>query len=195
MTEAAKKSRMKAGRARFSEKPPRGFVVTGAAAAVSALAAGSLAAVPSVPPTPAAAPAPATFSLRAITMASTSVMGMMASVRVSFTMVASSSALAPGCMPSQAAAAAVTDEVSFTAVPANRPKPSLDMPSALPKVGKMSAAVTLNRKMTEMAWATCSSFALMTGAVAAMALPPQMEDPTAMSVAMAESMRSTLYRM
>ena len=118
-------------------------------------------------------------------------MGMMASVRVSFTMVASSSAFEPGCMPSQAAAAAVTEEVSFTAVPANRPKPSLDMPSACPSVGKMSVATTLNKKMTEMAWATCSSLARMTGAVAAMAEPPQMEEPTAMSVAIAESMRST----
>ncbi len=66
-------------------------------------------------------------------------------------MVAWSSAFEPGCMPSQAAAAAVTDDVSFTAVPANRPKPSLDRPSALPSEGKMSAASTLNRKMTEMA--------------------------------------------
>ena len=136
-------------------------------------------------------PRPSAPSLRAMTMPSTSVMGMMASVRVSFTMVASSRAFEPGCMPSQAAAAAVTDEVSFTAVPANRPKPSLDMPSMPPRVGKMSAATTLNRKMTEMAWATCSSLARMTGAVAAMADPPQMDEPTAMSVAMAESTDST----
>ena len=54
--------------------------------------------------------------------ASTSVMGMMASVRVSLTMVAASRVLEPW-MPSQAAAAAVTEEVSLMAVPANRPKP------------------------------------------------------------------------
>ena len=81
------------------------------------------------------------------------------------------------------AAAAVTDEVSFTAVPANRQNPSLVMPIASPSVGKMSAAKTLNRKKTEMAWATSWSLALMTGAVAAIAEPPQMDDPTPMSVA------------
>ena len=91
-----------------------------------------------------------------------------------------------------AAAAAVTDEVSFTAVPANRPKPSLLMPSALPSEGKIRAASTLNRKMTEMAWATSLSCALMTGAVAAMAEPPQMDEPTPMSVEISEGMRSTL---
>ena len=94
---------------------------------------------------------PALRSARICQMASTSVMGMMASVRVSLTMVAASSVLAPGCMPSQAAAAAVTEDVSLTAVPANRPKPSLVRPSMPPSVGKMSAAITLNRKMTEMA--------------------------------------------
>ena len=49
-------------------------------------------------------------------------------------------------MPSHAAAAAVTEEVSFTAVPANRPNPSFDMPSMLPSVGNTSAATTLNRE-------------------------------------------------
>ena len=42
----------------------------------------------------------------------------------------------------------------------------------------MRAARTLKKKMTEIAWATSSSFASMTGAVAAMAEPPQMEEPT-----------------
>ena len=82
--------------------------------------------------------------------------------------------------------------MSFTAVPANRPKPSLDMPSAPPSEGKTSAASTLNRKMTEMAWATSSSLALMTGAVAAMAEPPQMDEPTPTSVDMPVGMRSSL---
>ena len=36
----------------------------------------------------------------------------------------------------------------------------------------------LKRKMTEMDWAISSSSAPMTGAVAAMAEPPQMEEPT-----------------
>ena len=52
------------------------------------------------------------------------VMGMIAKVRVSLTMVAPFRALAPGCISSQAQAAAVTEEVSFTAVPANKAKPS-----------------------------------------------------------------------
>ena len=36
----------------------------------------------------------------------------------------------------------------------------------------------LNRKITEIACATSSSFASMTGAVAAIAEPPQIDDPT-----------------
>ena len=39
----------------------------------------------------------------------------------------------------------------------------------------MSAAKTLKKKITEMAWATSFSLAWITGAVAAMAEPPQME--------------------
>ena len=127
-------------------------------------------------------------SRRVLTRASTSVMGIMAKVRVIFTMAAVSRVLAPGCIPSQAAAAAVTEEVSFTAVPAKRPKPSLERPSTPPRVGKIRAAMTLNRKITEMAWAISSSSAPMTGAVAAMALPPQMEEPTPMRVEMLLSM-------
>ena len=100
--------------------------------------------------------------------------------------------MAPGCIPSQAAAAAVTEEVSFTAVPAKSPKPSFPRPSRPPRVGNRRAAATLNRKMTEMAWATSLSCALMTGAVAAMAKPPQMDEPTPMSVEISEGMRSTL---
>lgn len=83
----------------------------------------------------------------------------------------------------QALAAAVTDEVSLMAVPANRPKPSLVSPSMPPSVGNTSAAITLNRKMTEMAWAISRSSASMTGAVAAMAEPPQIDEPTPTSVA------------
>ena len=114
--------------------------------------------------------APPCFPSRRVrSSASTSVMGMMASVRVIFTMAAVSSVLAPGCIPSQAEAAAVTEEVSLTAVPAKRPNPSLERPNAPPSVGKISAAMTLKRKMTEMDWAISSSSAPMTGAVAAMA--------------------------
>ena len=58
------------------------------------------------------------------------------------------------------------------------------MPSAPPSVGKNSAARMLKRKMTEMDWAISSSSAPMTGAVAAMAEPPQMEEPTPTSTEM-----------
>lgn len=52
----------------------------------------------------------------------------------------------------------------------------------------MSAARMLKRKMTDIAVATSSSFALITGAVAAMAEPPQIEEPTPTRVAMFKSM-------
>lgn len=74
------------------------------------------------------------------------VMGIIARVLVSFTMVAVSKVFAPGCIPSQAVAAAVTEEVSLTAVPANNPKPSLERPMALPRDGKIRAAKILNKK-------------------------------------------------
>ena len=48
---------------------------------------------------------------------------------------------------------------------------------------KMSAAKTLKKKITEMAWATSFSLAWITGAVAAMAEPPQIEEPTPIKVA------------
>ena len=85
-------------------------------------------------------------------------------------------------MPSQAAAAAVTEEVSLTAVPAKRPKPWSERPRKPPSVGKIRAAAMLKRKMTEMDCAISSSSAPTTGAVAAMAEPPQMEEPTPMRV-------------
>ena len=118
---------------------------------------------------------------------------MIARVLVIFTIAADSSVLLP-CMPSQAVAAAVTEEVSLIAVPAKRPNPSLLSPSIAPSVGKMRAARTLNRKMTEMDCATSSSDALITGAVAAMALPPQMEEPTPTRIALFVRSFSALYR-
>ena len=68
--------------------------------------------------------------------------------------------------------------MSFTAVPANTAKPSVPKPTACPKVGKMSAARILNRKITEIDWAISSSSASITGAVAAIAEPPQIDEPT-----------------
>ncbi len=47
---------------------------------------------------------------------------------------------------------AVTEEVSLTAVPAKRAKPSLERWSQVPSVGKIRAAKTLKKKITEMAW-------------------------------------------
>jgi len=55
-------------------------------------------------------------------------------------------------MLSHVEAAAVTDDVSFTAVPAKIPNASPLVVSNLtsfPKIGKMSAASTLKKKMTE----------------------------------------------
>ncbi len=106
---------------------------------------------------------------------------MMARVLVSFTIVAASRVLLP-CMPSQAEAAAVTEEVSLMAVPANSPKPSLESPKAEPKAGKSRAAMMLKKKMTEMDWAISLSSASITGAVAAMAEPPQMDEPTPIKI-------------
>ena len=88
------------------------------------------------------------------------------------------------CMPSHAAAAAVTEEVSLIAVPANNPKPSLLRWRTWPSAGKRSAARTLKRKITEIDCATSSSEAWITGAVAAMALPPQIEEPTPTKMAL-----------
>lgn len=74
-------------------------------------------------------------------------MGMMASVRVSFTVTALSSVCEPSPhMLSHVDAAAVTDEVSFTAVPAKMPKASpevVEKPRSVPMSGKTSAAMTL----------------------------------------------------
>lgn len=110
------------------------------------------------------------------------VIGIIASVRVSFTVTAVFSVSLPRFhMLSQVEAAAVTEEVSLIAVPANNPKGSplvVSNPSALPKTGKSTAAITLKKKMTEIACATSVSSASMTGAVAAIAEPPQMDEPT-----------------
>lgn len=112
---------------------------------------------------------------------------MIASVRVSFTVTAVFSVLFPSChILSQVEAAAVTEEVSLMAVPAKTPKALPDVvsnPRAFPRSGKPMAASTLKKKITEIACATSVSSASMTGAVAAIAEPPQMEEPTPTSVA------------
>ena len=108
--------------------------------------------------------------------------GIIARVRVNLTMVAASRVFVLYRL-SQALAVAVTEEVSLTAVPAKRAKPSLERWSQEPRVGKISAAKTLKKKITDMACATSFSLAWMTGAVAAMAEPPQIEEPTPIKVA------------
>ena len=63
------------------------------------------------------------FSLRERYKASTKVIGMMARVRVNFTMVAKVKAVSLPTALLQVVAAATTEEVSFTAVPAHMPNP------------------------------------------------------------------------
>ena len=122
---------------------------------------------------------------------------MIARVLVSFTVTALSRVAAPRFhMLSQVAAAAVTDDVSLMAVPAKTPKAlpeAVSNPRNLPKVGNRMAASTLKKKITDMAWATSSSSALITGAVAAMAEPPQMEEPTPTRVEMLDGICMSLW--
>ena len=119
--------------------------------------------------------------------ARTSVIGIIASVRVSLTVTALSSVAFPSPhMLSHVDAQAVTEDVSFTAVPAKIPNgvPSAVLnPIAVPRTGKMIAARTLKKNMTEIDCATSSSSAPMTGAAAAIAEPPHIDEPTPMSVA------------
>ena len=129
--------------------------------------------------------------------AKTSVMGIIARVRVSLTVTALSRVAEPSPhIASHVLAAAVTDEVSFTAVPANMPKASPEVvskPMSVPKAGKMSAASTLKKNMTDIDCATSSSDASMTGAVAAMAEPPHIDEPTPMSVDIFDGMCMTFW--
>ena len=70
---------------------------------------------------------------------------MIARVLVIFTIAAESRVLLPW-IPSQAAAAAVTDDVSLIAVPAKRPNPSLLNPSIPPNVGKNQSGQDIKKK-------------------------------------------------
>ena len=95
------------------------------------------------------------FALLVRKAANPRVIGIIASVRVSFTVTALSSVAFPKWyMLSQVDAAAVTEEVSLIAVPANTPKafPECVLKwSILPKAGKVRAAITLKKKITEIA--------------------------------------------
>lgn len=121
---------------------------------------------------------------------------MIANVLVSLTMVAYANTVpSVPCRVSHVDAAAVTEEVSLIAVPANNPKPVLDKPSKEPNVGKIIAAITLNRKITEIDCAISSSFASMIGAVAAIAEPPQIQEPTPINVEVFTGTFKILYMM
>jgi hypothetical protein len=80
-------------------------------------------------------------------------MGIIASVRVSFTVTALSSVADPSpYRESQVDAAAVTEEVSLMAVPAKIPNASpfaVENPNNDPNVGKNNAASILKKKITE----------------------------------------------
>lgn len=113
----------------------------------------------------------------------TNVIGIIAIVLVNFTMVAYAKTVPfVPCRVSHVDAAPVTEEVLLIAVPANKPNPELEPPSMEPSVGKIIPAITLNKKITEIACAISSSSASITGAVAAMAEPPQIDEPTPISV-------------
>jgi len=139
---------------------------------------------------------PSFLELRVRMKASTSVIGMIASVRVNFTVTALSKVADPSpYKESHVDAAAVTDEVSLTAVPAKIPNASpfvVENPNKAPSDGNKSAASILKKKITEIACATSSSSASITGAVAAIAEPPQIEDPTPTSVEIFPGTRKSL---
>ena len=83
-------------------------------------------------------------------------------------------------------AAAVTEEVSLMAVPAKIPNASpfvVEKPRSFPRSGKIIAAIKLKKNITDTDWATSSSLAFITGAAAAIAEPPQIEEPTPTSIA------------
>ena len=83
-------------------------------------------------------------------------------------------------------AAAVTDEVSLMVVPAKIPNASpfvVEKPRSFPSSGNIIAAIKLKKNITDIDWATSSSLAFITGAVAAIAEPPQIDEPTPISIA------------
>src|SRR5574344_1017990 len=95
------------------------------------------------------------FSFRVLMKAKTKVIGIIARVLVNFTVTALSNVCDPKFhMLSHVEAAAVTEDVSFTAVPAEIPKASpesVSNPINLPKIGNKIAANTLKKKITEIA--------------------------------------------
>ena len=93
------------------------------------------------------------FFLFAVYRASTRVIGIIARVLVSFTVTALLRVSLPRLnILSHVDAAAVTDEVSFIAVPAKIPNASPevpDIPISCPNNGKIRAAIMLKKNITE----------------------------------------------
>ena len=97
---------------------------------------------------------------------------------------------------SQVEAAAVTLDVSLMAVPAKIPNASpcmVSKPNAFPRIGKKIAANTLKKKITAIDWAISSSSASITGAVAAMAEPPHIDEPTPTRIDVFEGTFKTFF--
>ena len=63
-----------------------------------------------------------------------------------------------------------------------------------PSVGKINAAMILNKNITEIDCAISSSFAPITGAVAAIAEPPHIDEPTPIKVAILGCIFKALYK-
>ena len=83
------------------------------------------------------------------------------------------------------------------AVPAkipNAPPDVVSKPMTFPNIGKNIAASTLKKKITDIACATSLSSASMTGAVAAIADPPQIDDPTPTRIDVLDGTWITLRR-
>ena len=148
----------------------------------------------------AAHPAPPAFICprRATISANISVIGMIASVLVSLTVTALSSVSLPKAhMLSQVEAAAVTEEVSLTAVPAKMPKASpepVSKPIAAPKAGKIDIRIDVEEKDHRDGLRHLFVIGTDHRAVAAMALPPQIEEPTPTSVEVLAGIFSHLCR-
>ena len=104
--------------------------------------------------------------------AKTRTAGIIESVRVSFTIVAKSPAASLNAYP-----VATTLEVSFTAVPAQRPNAASESPRKLPSIGNTTTIIVSNRKVADIPYAISISVASITGAIAAIAEPPQIPVP------------------
>lgn len=107
--------------------------------------------------------------------------GIIQSARVSFTVVATLRASSPYAAP-----APTTELVSWIAMAAHVPNCSWLIPSQCPIAGKMSSAAAFSVKTVAMESVVSSSSASMMGAIAAIALPPQ--------IAVPEDMRYELLR-